>query len=160
MIIIVEGPDGAGKSTLIRNIAQGARMSTYTHFGAPESDEDAFGYYKKYAAAIKQCKPEVINIFDRSWYSDMVYGPIMRSREEMTQEHADMLSSMVVAAGGGIVVYCTAPVKTLWSRCRQRGETYIDSQATLSKISQKYAEVMRSKVMYLPVIRYDTAMRW
>lgn len=160
MIILVEGPDGAGKSTLVDKIAAASRNARKWHFGAPINDQAAFDYYKCYAVAIKECTPDTVNIFDRSWYSDMVYGPIMRQRIEMTQEHADMLSAMCVASGGGLVVYCTAPIKTLWSRCRQRGETYVNSYETLSKLANEYTNVMKNCVTYLPVIRYDTAARW
>ena len=47
MIVIVEGPDGAGKTTLIDQLKQGSRDVIYHHFGAPANDEEAFNYYKK-----------------------------------------------------------------------------------------------------------------
>ena len=160
MIVIVEGPDGAGKTTLIDQLEQGSRDAIYHHFGAPANDEEAFNYYKKYAEAINNCRPEALNIFDRSWYSDMVYGPVMRGRHEMTQEHADMLAAMVVANSGGMVIYCTAPVKNLWARCRARGEEYVTEYEQLKAIAERYADVMKHCVRYLPVVRYDTAARW
>lgn len=160
MIVIVEGPDGAGKTTLIEQLKQGSRNAVYHHFGAPASDEEAFDYYKTYAAAINSCTPDVLNIFDRSWYSDMVYGPVMRGRLEMSREHADMLAAMVVANGGGMVIYCTAPLKVLWSRCRTRGEEYVTKYEQLKDIAERYADVMRNCVRYLPVVRYDTSARW
>ena len=90
----------------------------------------------------------------------MVYGPVMRNRQEMTQEHADMLSAMVVARGGGIIIYCTAHIKVLWARCQRRGETYLQNQAQLQAISIGYSKVMAENVRFLPVVRYDTAARW
>lgn len=160
MIYIVEGPDGAGKTTLVEKILKSNRNARLMHFGAPKNDEDAFAYYKVYAQAIASKQEDEVLVFDRSWYSDMVYGPVMRNRQEMTQEHADMLSAMVVASGGGSIIYCTAPIKTLWSRCTRRGETYIQNQTQLQQISRAYAEIMENHVKYLPVVRYDTAARW
>ena len=131
------------------------------HFGAPQTPEEADNYYKVYAKAINDMHSDSeVLIFDRSWYSDMVYGPVMRNRQEMTQEHADMLSAMVVARGGGIIIYCTAPIKVLWSRCQRRGETYLQNQAQLQAISVGYSKVMAENVRFLPVVRYDTAARW
>lgn len=160
MIYIIEGPDGAGKTTLVEQIKKSHMNAKVLHFGAPQTPEEADNYYKVYAAAINAMRDDEVLIFDRSWYSDMVYGPVMRNRQEMTQEHADMLSAMVVARGGGIIIYCTAPIKALWSRCQRRGETYLQNQAQLQAIAVGYSKVMAENVRFLPVVRYDTAARW
>lgn len=160
MIYIIEGPDGAGKTTLVEQIKKSHMNAKVLHFGAPQTPEEADNYYKVYAAAINAMRDDEVLIFDRSWYSDMVYGPVMRNRQEMTQEHADMLSAMVVARGGGIIIYCTAPIKVLWARCQRRGETYLQNQAQLQAISVGYSRVMAENVRFLPVVRYDTAARW
>lgn len=160
MIYIIEGPDGAGKTTLVEQIKKSHMNAKVLHFGAPQTPEEADNYYKVYVEAINAKRDDEVLIFDRSWYSDMVYGPVMRNRHEMTQEHADMLSAMVVARGGGIIIYCTAPIKVLWSRCQRRGETYLQNQAQLQAISIGYSKVMAENVRFLPVVRYDTAARW
>ena len=160
MIYIIEGPDGAGKTTLVEQSKKSHMNTKVLHFGAPQTPEEADNYYKVYAAAINAMRDDEVLIFDRSWYSDMVYGPVMRNRQEMTQEHADMLSAMVVARGGGIIIYCTAPIKVLWARCQHRGETYLQNQAQLQAISAGYSKVMAENVRFLPVVRYDTAARW
>ena len=160
MIYIIEGPDGAGKTTLVEQIKKSHMNAKVLHFGAPQTPEEADNYYKVYAEAINAMRDDEVLIFDRSWYSDMVYGPVMRNRHEMTQEHADMLSAMVVARGGGIIIYCTAPIKVLWARCQRRGETYLQNQAQLQAISVGYSKVMAENVRFLPVVRYDTAARW
>lgn len=160
MIYIIEGPDGAGKTTLVEQIKKSHMNAKVLHFGAPQTPEEADNYYKVYAEAINAKRDDEVLIFDRSWYSDMVYGPVMRNRQEMTQEHADMLSAMVVARGGGIIIYCTAPIKVLWARCQRRGETYLQNQAQLQAISVGYSKVMAENVRFLPVVRYDTAARW
>lgn len=158
MIYIIEGPDGAGKTTLVEQIRKSNYNAVVKHFGAPQTPEEADNYYKVYAEAINAKSDDEVLIFDRSWYSDMVYGPVMRGRLEMTQAHADMLSAMVVASGGGIVIYCTAPIKILWARCTRRGEAYITTREKLADIAKGYAEVMKNNVRFLPVVRYDTSV--
>lgn len=159
MIIIIEGPDGAGKTMLAYKLLDAIPGSELRHFGAPTTVEEAYNYYKVYARLLAEHNKNKTIILDRCWYSDMVYGPVMRGTQEMTQEHADMLAGMVVASGGGMIIYCTAKPQTLWSRCKQRGETYIDSYDKLTAIHDRYAEVMQLCVRYLPVVRYDTT-RW
>lgn len=160
MIIIVEGPDGAGKTTTINALLKSHPGSTTRHFSNPKSDEEAYDYYKVYAQAIKEADPEKVTIFDRSWYSDLVYGPVIRNRQEMSNLHAEMLEALVISnGGGGFVIYCTAPLSVLWSRCKKRGETYIQNIEQLGKISDGYKKVLSSKCS-LPVIRFDTAARW
>lgn len=159
MIIIIEGPDGAGKTTVAESLLAGIPGSTIKHFGSPTTDEEAFNYYKVYAAAIKETDPAKVTIFDRSWYSDLVYAPLFRNRDEMSALHAEFLDSLVIANGGGFVIYCTAPLKTLWSRCKKRGETYIKTIQQLGLVSDSYRKVLSAQCT-LPIIRYDTAARW
>ncbi len=158
MIIIVDGPDGSGKSTLIEKLLMSHPGSHKVHFGTPADDAAAYAYWEVYAQAIKEAGTASVVIFDRSWLSDMVYGPVMRGRQEMTALHAEMLEGMVVSHGGGLVIYCTAPTRTLWMRCNSRGETYIKSIEQLDEIASLYIPVMKN--CSLPVIRYDTAARW
>ena len=159
MIIIVEGPDGAGKTTTIQELLKSHPGSISRHFGNPKTEEEAFDYYKVYAQAIKEADPTKVTIFDRSWYSDLVYGPVIRNVQEMSYLHAEMLEALVISNGGGFVVYCTAPLSVLWSRCKKRGETYIQNIEQLGKISEAYKKVFSTKCN-LPVIRFDTAARW
>lgn len=155
MIIIVEGPDGAGKSTLIDKLLKSYPGSSYQHFSNPKTDEEAWNYWKVYAEAIEATDPTKVTIFDRSWYSDVVYGPIFRNRLEMDPLHVKMLEALVQTHGGGHVIYCTAPVNVLWSRCQKRGEKYVLSKDKLAEVANSYVNVMATQCG-LPVVKFDT----
>lgn len=155
MIIIVEGPDGAGKTTLVNKLLASHPNSVCKHFGKPESNEAALVYWKVYALAVLNTNKDVLTIFDRSWYTDMVYGPILRHRLEMEALYVKMLEALVLTNGGGYVIHCTAPTKLLWSRCKARGEELITSVDMLDDISNAYEYVFANKCG-LPVVRYDT----
>ncbi len=159
MIIIVEGPDGAGKSTLIDQLLKSYPGSSYKHFSNPKTDEEAFGYWKVYAEAIEETDPTKVTVFDRSWYSDVVYGPIFRNRLEMDAMHVKMLEALVLTRGGGHVIYCTAPVNVLWSRCQKRGEKYVLSKDKLAEVAKSFSDVMATKCS-LPVVRFDTNAKY
>lgn len=66
-LIIVEGPDFTGKSTLATNIA--SRGHVYLH----SSYESLRSFRKNFTANLG--KPMVL---DRSWVSEMIYGPVLR----------------------------------------------------------------------------------
>lgn len=158
MIYIVDGPDGAGKTTLARKIKEATPGAKILHFGPPATPEDAKNYWLVYLHAIEDNDGQTI-IFDRSWYSDLVYGPIMRNKQEMTDEHRDCLEHAVRSCGGGLVIYCTGVPRKLWSRCLQRGETYIKNGDQHKAICQKYDEVMHS-ITRLPLVVYNTTTEW
>lgn len=159
MFYIVEGPDGAGKTTLVNQLVAAHPGAKVLHFGKPTTDEEAFNYWQVYLQAIKDNAKTPVAIFDRSWYSDMVYGPVMRNRTEMSNENMEILELAVKACGGGVILYLTANISVLWKRCKQRGETYITCMDQLSKLREAYEYVMK-KPAYLPVIRIDTSVRW
>lgn len=158
MIYIIEGPDGAGKTTLAEQIKEANPGSKILHFGAPATLEEAENYWMVYLAVLKAHAGETV-ILDRSWYSDMVYGPIMRAREDMSIEHKEILEMTVRALGGGIVIYCTGVQKQLWSRCIARGENYIPNIDVHKSICSAYDDVMKG-VKWLPVVRYNTTAKW
>lgn len=156
---IIEGPDGAGKTTLMEKIKAAHKGAVVCHFGKPETDEDAYNYWQVYMQAIKKNADAEVVIFDRCWYSDMVYGPVMRGRHEMTVDNMENLELAIKACGGGTIIYCTGKVEELWARCKSRGEEYITTIETLNNLCCAYDEVMKLP-KYLPVIYYNTTARW
>lgn len=152
MIIIVEGPDGAGKTTMIEKLKKRYPAAMTFHFGAPVEGEDQLLRY-----AVPMLKhPENTLIYDRSWYSEFVYGPVMRNRHELRPEHSKLLEALAYKHGSPIVYYLTAPDEILWERCQERGETYIKDIKTLKIISSKY-EVVMKHLPEIPVFRVDTS---
>jgi thymidylate kinase len=157
--VIIEGPDGSGKTTLAKKLEATFTNARIVHFSAPATKEDADNYWKVYAQMIEDAQENEVVIFDRSWYSDMVYGPVLRGRVEMDPLAAKMLEASVMQHGGGVVIYCTGNVKTLWARCKTRGETFIKTIEDLEELKNAYEDVMRTHCN-LPMVRTDTVCRW
>lgn len=155
MIIIVEGPDGAGKTTLVNELLKSHPGSTSKHFSNPKSKEEALNYWKVYAEAVEATDPTKVTIFDRCWYSDMVYGPLFRGELEMDARHARMLDALAQMHGGCFLIYCTAPINVLWARCVKRGEEFVLDKHKLAAVSSSYDDVLGA-VCTLPVVRFDT----
>lgn len=123
-LLLIEGPDGAGKSTLANFIAKRVPNARIQHFGAPENDEQAYNYYKVYAEAVNNVKDDELVIFDRCWLSDSVYGPVLRDRLEMVPDKIEYLEKLAKEKNA-MYIFCYIEPGEGFARCRQRGEKLI-----------------------------------
>lgn len=150
-IIIIEGPDGAGKSTLATKLS--AQFGyPIAKFDKPKTKEEALNQvdtYREFMATYDNV------ICDRAWYSDIVYGNIMGDREGwhvLTEVECGYLDGLF--KDRGFIIHCTSDVETLWNRCNVRGEEYVDDFAKLLQIKDGY-ETLFNNVESL-VLRIDT----
>lgn len=150
MIIIIEGPDGSGKSTLANKLRDQTGYMLL-HRVQPKTEEDKKRMMDEYIEVIKANKN---CIMDRSWYSEMVYGPIMRDTSVISYAEMYKLERML-AKRGAIVVHCTAPTSVLWKRCLARGEDYIMSSDTLDDIASGFNTLMHEVPHFIPVVKYE-----
>ena len=154
-IIIVEGPDGAGKTTLIQNL----RKSTKRHFltlsrnGPPRKPEDLLATIPWIAS----CPKEVDLVCDRHpLISEPIYGPHVRGEESMIalvyppDKAIEILYHTVDK-----VIYCRPPLSTIIE------EVNIEDQMPgvnerIAKIVDLYDEAMDTlRIAGLTVIQYD-----
>lgn len=150
MIIIIEGPDGAGKSTLASKIKEQTGYMLM-HRSQPKTEEDKKRMMDEYVQVIKAGKN---CIFDRCWYSEMVYGPVMRDVSIISYPQMYELERLL-AKNGALIIHCTAPEQTLWKRCLRRGEDYITERETFSKICNGFDALMYDVPHYVPVLTYE-----
>jgi polyphosphate kinase 2 (PPK2 family) len=76
ILIILEGPDGAGKSSTVARIKgafDGTHQIAEAHFGAPPKDAEDVHWIKRYFEKLP-AKGQVM-IWDRSYYGRAVYDP-------------------------------------------------------------------------------------
>lgn len=148
MIIIVEGPDGSGKTTLANKIA---KQNGYImlHRSQPKTEEEKQNMMAEYLQVIKAGKNVVM---DRCWYSEMVYGPIMRDASVITYPEMYELEKLLCKKGA-LLIYCTDKPEVLWKRCQERGEDYITDILTHTKICEGYETLMNVPHL-IPVVRY------
>lgn len=90
MIIIIDGQDNTGKSTLIKKILSDApfmkqfKSHKVIHSVAPEGDAISekkamfLAYINRLYVEIKSCPKDKLLILDRSWISELVYAPMYR----------------------------------------------------------------------------------
>ena len=150
MIIIIEGPDGAGKTTLANLISKQTGYQLL-HRTQPKNEEDKKRMMDEYIQVLKAGKNVIM---DRAWYSELVYGPVMRDASVLTYPQMYELEKLA-AKNGAIVIYCTAPEATLWKRCMRRGEDYITKRETFHEICTGFNELMYGVPHMIPVVTYE-----
>lgn len=149
MIIIIEGPDGSGKTTLANKIKeQTGYMLLHRSHQTDANAESLFDEYVQVIKAGKNC------IMDRGWYSEMVYGPVMRGVSIITYPQMYELERLL-AKNGALLIHCTAPEQTLWKRCLKRGEDYVTKREAFSKICSGFDALMYDVPHYIPVLTYE-----
>lgn len=114
MIILLEGPDGAGKSSLASALA--LRLGPecrIVHTGPPKPGEVAMVSYSR--AVREACGRGGYTVFDRLHVGELVYGPILRGGSQLTTRQASDLC-LAIQAVGGVLVHVTASIDTLLAR--------------------------------------------
>lgn len=151
MIIIIEGPDGSGKTTLANQLS---KQSSYPiiHRVQPKTEHDKKVMLEEYLEVIRTRRNM---IFDRSWYSEMVYGPVMRDSSVISHHQMYAIESRL-AKIGAMIIYCTNSPEMLWSKCQSRGEQYITSKEDFLKICRGFDELFDIP-HYIPVVAYAYA---
>lgn len=148
MIIIIEGPDGSGKTTLANQLS---RQTGYKiiHRTRPKTEEEKAIMMDEYLQIIRS-RENVI--FDRSWYSEMVYGPVMRDASVISYSQMYDLERRLMKVGA-MIIYCTDAKPVLWARCQERGEDYILDRTTFDSICNGFDALFASSHL-IPVMTY------
>ena len=106
MILILEGPDGGGKTTLAKSM----HGAVYHHEGLPPDSVNLTDYYLGLVAAARSRGEPCV--FDRLAMSEIVYGPVLRGASRIDREGWQAFESG--AAGmGAVTIICLPP----WGTC-------------------------------------------
>lgn len=152
MLIIVEGVDGAGKSTLVRRLAQTITTTTgdavqILHRGPPELHP-----IDEYERPLWSYRPGSGHIIADRWHlGELVYPQVVGRTTKLdagTLRHIELL----LASRGASVIHVTAELNVLRDRLVARGDDLITPDM-LAEIKIRYAYVM-SKMTTLPRSTY------
>jgi len=117
MILIFEGVDKSGKSTLIEKIpGLYIKNKFIPEKGNPKSVEAYKDIQKDLATFLFAHDKEKYNIIlDRSYFSEIVYSNILRDYEALDDKFYQFLSG-IYRNMHCILFFCTAPLEKLWER--------------------------------------------
>lgn len=156
-VIIVEGPDGAGKSRLVERMATlpGNRPHDefVTHHHGAYLGETSIA--KHYLASLHAGFVSNV-VMDRSWLSEPIYGAVMRGGVNRISD--DELSTLEEAAinSKAIVILCMPSFGSCLNAWRSRRESeYPSEEGKLFEIYELYRLHAFSEWAALPRFFYD-----
>lgn len=146
MNIILEGPDGAGKTTLYNNIFN---KFYYKHFGLVS---DPFIEYSN--SIVDLCFNKKLNVvFDRLYISELIYGKFVRNNIRLTDGHVRMLERLLLTVNS-IIIFIIPSFKTCYSNFITRDE-YLTSKNDLKKIYYEYKKFIYFNKIKLPIFIFN-----
>lgn len=146
--VVLEGCDGVGKSTLAQRLATGHGF-TIVHSGRTPDGIDLAKRYRQILARTEQLA------LDRSFVSELVYGPLRHGSSRLTDADACDLATRV-ARRDGVLVHLTAPASVVRARLIVRDGAAAASLADIESLITAYEHVVTTLAAYLPVVRLDT----
>jgi hypothetical protein len=147
-VIVLEGCDGTGKTTLAAALAS-QHGHAVIHSGRTPDGTDLTGRYQALLAT-----PGKI-VLDRSFISELVYGPLDHGRSRLTLPDAASLARRV-AARGGTLVHLTGHPGIIAARLRSRDGLAAPAADRIRAITGAYRDAFALLNGTAPIITADT----
>lgn len=152
MIVVLEGPDGSGKTTLARALQEKYGLD-YRHEGPPPPEEDVLRRYMKilYDAMMLNVVSRGI-VLDRFALGERVYGPVVRGSDALGPEGWDLMQGYLRHAGAKQVLCLPSyeSCRAAWSSGR---EEMFKDESVLRQTYDSYVKFKKG----MHVFNYDRA---
>lgn len=129
MLIIVEGPDGAGKTTFVESLQRelahnprGAEDIITLHCGPP-SDHVYAEYTKNHLHGYSPMQLTHV-VCDRWHWGELIYGPMLRGESKLDRHGFDRVEHYL-ARRGAVVAFLTEKAQILARRVEERGDELV-----------------------------------
>jgi thymidylate kinase len=147
-VIVLEGCDGTGKTTLAADL-QHQHGYDVIHSGRIPDPADELA--EQYRSILD--RPGKV-AFDRSFISELVYGPLRDGRSRLTAHQVAELA-FLLADRGGLFVHLTAHPKALAARLKAR-DGYAPAPDRISTLLRTYRDVFTGLAGAAPILTLDT----
>jgi len=135
-LIIFEGPDGAGKTTLAKSLML-KKETQYMNNGPYTSPHHAYeAFFKQFELA-----PLLMGtmLIDRCHYSEEIYS-IAHKRDMLSEKKFEQLDEMIIEQNG-IVVLCLPPYRIAyenWAQSNSEGKEYLTKESMWKEVYNAY----------------------
>jgi broad-specificity NMP kinase len=146
--VVLEGCDGVGKSTLAQRLALDFGF-TIVHSARTPDGVNLAERYRQISS-----RPGRLTL-DRSFVSELVYGPLHHGGSRLTDADACDLAALV-ARREGVLVHLTAPALVIRARLLVRDGPTAASLADIESLITAYERVVTTLAPYLPFVRLNT----
>ena len=139
-IIILEGPDGGGKTTLANRLRDQYNYQVW-HTGKPEpwfKDEDLAYYYKLSLWRARTLGQSVV--FDRHWLGELVYGPVMRNQCLLNEQHIRYFEMQMATLQIKLCVVMP-PFEEVLKNWKLKHNDYIPDEQKLTQVFMAYEKL-------------------
>lgn len=153
MLIIIEGPDASGKTSLARSLA-GLRFMEVHHHGPYPKVGDVSRRYLDSIRRSRGLKSPVLPqgvVMDRSWYSEPIYGRVKRAGQDRVGIMRRVLEREALGAGGVLVLSRASFAWTLEKWRTTREEQYVQEAETHQQVWHEYQRLSSE----LPTVEFD-----
>lgn len=154
MLLILEGPDGAGKTTLAQRVGELTGRRIVAHGAALGTDNLAALFWKTLdAAAYEWGERGLPYVVDRAWPSEPIYAAVVRDgKDRIGIAFRRMLERRMMTLQG-VLVLCLPPYET----CREGRagrEEYVGEETGHERVYEMYKTLAAAKPT-VPTIVYD-----
>lgn len=136
-MIIIEGPDGAGKTTLAHRLAKDLNLRIKS-WDKPrhELPNHPRRIYRALAGSFNgDCV-----IHDRVFYSELVYGPLFREKIAFDELEVMRIRKVIVAAGFPVIC-CLPPIEVVTQNVRESVHLKDVDPSSIGTIYEGYKDV-------------------
>jgi thymidylate kinase len=138
MLIIAEGPDGSGKSTLCELLEELLPLGTVRyHATSPKPEQHPLDLYENPLEWYRPCVGQHV-VCDRWHVGEYIYPRVMdrvTKLEDVTRWHIERY----LESRGALTVYCTNDPDELVRRATSRGEDFVNEEQ-LREVAHLYNE--------------------
>lgn len=142
---ILEGPDGAGKTTLAKFLVNAAKLESH-HFGPPTKPA-----LEEYLHWLVDHDPSHHRVIDRFHLGESIYGPLFRGTLPLSVPTLCTIEWALMVRGYTLV-HVTGSLHKLVTTLEERGDDMVQIDQ-LTRIVEDYWEIMR--MSFMPRIGYD-----